>query len=634
MQRTFLHRFLAISMLFFAIVLPAHATETQPKFLLTPTSTTTVNLPANGAVTLQYRVTNKTDITRTLTMKPVQGVTVVTSGSGVCANPFTLSHNDSCLLTLTIDGSQVSSSGIHGGPVVCKTQSASNARPDPFLCSQPPKDDILNINIASAETPTITVTPDHLGLQVSGPAQNMTVTNTSSTVTVTNVTGILTGTALNGLVTQNASACASIKPGQSCNISFTPGNTSVTTTPFSIHGDNTSTVTASIKIATLSISVTPTHLTLQTDGSSGVMTVTNNSNTTAALNVSAILGNALQGNVTVTYSGCASIAALGSCTITFAPGSASVPQTTVYIDGDNTISVATSVTITAVTRAYVANFDTGVVSVCVVDTTNGTFSSCATAGDGFINPTGIALNSTGTTAYILAGTSYAIMCQINLTDGTFRLPCTFASASFFAPNHIALNTANTMAYVTNLSGDATSACPIQNDGKFSTCLITTGFFEPAGVALGYIPNTPSTALGYVVNFQGTVVSLCNIANTGQLFNCNVTGPVFNAPVGIALNNAKTYAYIVNSGSNSVDVCAITANSGALNNVCTSTGSGLSGPSSIALNSSNTYAYISNYNNGAGTTVSVCLIDPTNGTFSSCAPISGFNGPAGIALVEL
>ena len=70
----------------------------------------------------------------------------------------------------------------------------------------------------------------------------------SSDITATNITSDFTGTALEGKVTETGNTCASVAPNGSCTLTYTPGNTDVTLTSFTIKGDNTNSVTAQIGI--------------------------------------------------------------------------------------------------------------------------------------------------------------------------------------------------------------------------------------------------------------------------------------------------------------------------------------------------------------------------------------------------
>ena len=132
--------------------LPALA-GSQPTFSLVATTPTYITVPANRQAHIQYKVTNNTAITRTLTMVPIPNATQISNDSSQCPNPFTLAKNQSCNLTLLVDGAS-QTSNYSGGPVVCKTKSDGRT-PDPFLCSQPDASMQLYIYPAAAVTPTL-----------------------------------------------------------------------------------------------------------------------------------------------------------------------------------------------------------------------------------------------------------------------------------------------------------------------------------------------------------------------------------------------------------------------------------------------------------------------------------------------
>lgn len=82
---------------------------TQPKFSIVPSTQggNVVQLIQGDIVTTSYQVTNNLPTTKTLTMKPIPGVTQKTRGAGVCGNKFTLAHGQSCTLNLLIDSRQM-----------------------------------------------------------------------------------------------------------------------------------------------------------------------------------------------------------------------------------------------------------------------------------------------------------------------------------------------------------------------------------------------------------------------------------------------------------------------------------------------------------------------------------------------
>lgn len=125
----------------------------QAKFSLVATTGTSISVPSNRNALVQYRVTNNTNITRTLTIVPIPYTTQRSVNSNECTSPFTLAHGQSCYLTLEINGAQVRR-GYTGGPIVCKTRSGSNT-PDRFLCSQPEREMVLSIRPAAPVTPSV-----------------------------------------------------------------------------------------------------------------------------------------------------------------------------------------------------------------------------------------------------------------------------------------------------------------------------------------------------------------------------------------------------------------------------------------------------------------------------------------------
>ncbi|RUR18737.1 DUF1566 domain-containing protein [Legionella sp. km535] len=206
-----------------------------------PLTATTIAVPANGTATVQYQVTNQSTKPHTLTMRPILGITQITTGLNVCGNPFVLRGKNSCILSLQINGNQLNDP-VTGGPVVCQQGSMNQ-------CYCPGSANILRITQAPPITDVvIAVTGSPLTLTVNGPTGQLTINNTSTQVTATNITSNLTGTDLDGNVTETGNTCANVPPGDSCTLTYTPGNTMVPQTNFSIQGTNTNALTAAIAI--------------------------------------------------------------------------------------------------------------------------------------------------------------------------------------------------------------------------------------------------------------------------------------------------------------------------------------------------------------------------------------------------
>ena len=108
-----------------------------PLWSFTPLTATTVSVPAGTTATIQYTVTNQSSLTHTLVMRPITGVTQITT-LGNCPSPFTLAFHQSCTLTLQITGSELSGN-ISSGPVVCQQGSS-------LQCYQPSVANSLNIS--------------------------------------------------------------------------------------------------------------------------------------------------------------------------------------------------------------------------------------------------------------------------------------------------------------------------------------------------------------------------------------------------------------------------------------------------------------------------------------------------------
>lgn len=212
-----------------------------PLWTFEPLTTTTIAVPANGTAMVQYRVTNQSSKPHTLAMQSIGGVTQITTGLNVCGNPFVLRGKNSCILSLQINGSQLNGL-VTDGPMVCQQGSLNQ-------CYRPSSANILRITQAPPITDAvITVTGSPLTLTANGPTGQLTINNTSAQVAATNITSNFTGTALDGNVAETGNTCANVPPGGSCTLTYTPGNTMVPQTNFTIQGTNTNALTAAIAI--------------------------------------------------------------------------------------------------------------------------------------------------------------------------------------------------------------------------------------------------------------------------------------------------------------------------------------------------------------------------------------------------
>ncbi|WP_419420472.1 hypothetical protein ACNVED_04010 [Legionella sp. D16C41] len=178
-MKNFINKFIiwiiALPLITHSIFLQAAAI---PTFSIIPLTPTTTQVPLDFNTDINYKVTNNTKITRTLTMVPIIGVQQ-NMVAGSCSNPFILAPGQSCTLALQAKGSDLPPSGVHGGPVICKTKGPGNNQPDAFLCSQPSPNSLLHLTPLSSAgtgvflffghtfhtTPLVTTTPYLFNLQ-------------------------------------------------------------------------------------------------------------------------------------------------------------------------------------------------------------------------------------------------------------------------------------------------------------------------------------------------------------------------------------------------------------------------------------------------------------------------------------
>lgn len=266
-----------------------------PLWTFTPLTATTLSVPTNSTATIQYLVTNQSSKTHTLSMQPINGITQITNGIGVCPNPFILTGKASCTLSLQVNGNQLTSP-INDGPIVCQQGST-------LQCYRPSASNVLHITATPAMTgATISVSNSPLTLTTNGSSDSLVITNNSLTETATNITSDFTGTALDGNVTETGNTCASVAPLASCYLTYTPGGTVVPQTNFTIQGSNTNAITAAIQI----------------DSGVNISGVSPPSGTASGGTGVTITGSGLTGTTSVTFDGIAatSVNVINSTTVT------------------------------------------------------------------------------------------------------------------------------------------------------------------------------------------------------------------------------------------------------------------------------------------------------------------------------
>lgn len=133
--------------------------------------------------------------------------------------------------------------------------------------------------------------------------------------------------------------------------------------------------------------------------------------------------------------------------------------------------------------AYITDDCCGRVIKCIVGV-NGALGSCTDSIDSFSLPNGIVLNNANTLAYVVnqasPGEGIAI-CPI--VNGDFGVCSLFTDALFVNPTGIALNPSGTRAYIADLD-DIVVVCNVDVNGSLSACVDSgQSFSQSFGIAL-------------------------------------------------------------------------------------------------------------------------------------------------------
>jgi hypothetical protein len=214
-------------------------------------------------------------------------------------------------------------------------------------------------------------------------------------------------------------------------------------------------------------------------------------------------------------------------------------------------------------------------------------------------------------------------CPVN-EDGTFGL-CKLNNLGITAEediyHSIALNATGTLAYVTSLTNGQVFLCPINTDGTFGHCSPTGPEGERFYLFMNITLN-PAGTFAYITKGAKGRIHLCSVSKTGALNHCKklpesvVTNPLIQE---LRFNAAGTQAYLVSS-SNSILLCSVHED-GTVNH-CNPTGSGFHAPTYMVLNAEETHAYVIDVPDNAGfTRILLCPV-LTDGTLGHCNSAPG------------
>lgn len=223
----FIQKFLV---LLCALLMITPAQAGTPLWTFTPLTPTTYEVLLTGVVNVIYTVQNQSPKPKLLAILPTPGVQQETP----CQLSPKGQPNDTCTLTLTITGSQLPASGIHGGPNLCQTNPGGS--PNPNQCYQPSTANILNITREPIMPSMININSQTLVLAENSTGEII-VTNSGDSLEPSN--NIVATIPVGSNITVQSTTCpTSLAIGASCSITFSSGSIEGPTT-VSISGDNT-----------------------------------------------------------------------------------------------------------------------------------------------------------------------------------------------------------------------------------------------------------------------------------------------------------------------------------------------------------------------------------------------------------
>jgi hypothetical protein len=392
-------------------------------YSITPIGTSIVPVPPNFKASVNYRVLNQTQQTQTLSFQESFGLTQLVQ-AGSCDNPFTLGPNESCVLSLWVDGNDIVSATTLQGPEICKLNSR-------FFCSLPDAEHLIKTHVLNYDF-----------VLVANPSSNGGLSDGTLSYCEVGSSGSLENC-------QNFSNSNLITPG---GVAATPRGYVYTANQ---NSDN---------IAVCSLDTNIAAMTCVTDDGGGSVFnfpvtayVNNNYFYTLNANSNEVIKCDIDANTgTFVSSSCAST-------------------------GDGFSKPVGSMVI-ANGYAYIANFIGNNISICPVSATDGTFiSPCSTFSNGGLltQPSGVAVS--GAYAYIVQDSSDLLACEI-ASDGSLS-NCV---SNNLLPNigHFGINILSGYAYVN--SGNEVFKCTLGNKGTVTDCASTGSGFEAPGGNISFV----------------------------------------------------------------------------------------------------------------------------------------------------
>lgn len=281
---------------------------------------------------------------------------------------------------------------------------------------------------------------------------------------------------------------------------------------------------------------------------------------------------------------------------------------------------------------YVANANDNTVTTLSINQTTGALTVVGSPTPTGSQPYSITRTPSGKFVYTANfGDNTLSAFSVNTTTGALSSPATVIPAGV-NPYTIATNSAGTFAYVVNADTANTTGTAMAFAINSTTGLLTqVGSTVTAGSVPQYITLTPDGKFAYVANSGDNTLGVYSIDGTGALTASGSPVTAGTNPYTMAVSPAGNFLYVVNILSNNVSVFSINAANGALTLVdTTATGAN---PVTIVINPAGTFAYVVTANDN---TVTAYSINATTGKLTAVPSGTAATGllPRGMALVAV
>lgn len=134
----------------FISLLPSFFAHANPPISIIPITPTTVQNPNSGSTNVEYLVTNQMRNAHTFTII-YNSAFIQNISDDKCKSPFRLQPKASCVLSLNIDRSLLTS--LSRGLKVCLTKSPSDDSPSPVMCTRPSESHIMKVTTLDPHFP-------------------------------------------------------------------------------------------------------------------------------------------------------------------------------------------------------------------------------------------------------------------------------------------------------------------------------------------------------------------------------------------------------------------------------------------------------------------------------------------------